>query len=63
MGPSNATVLLLLFDVNATTCFDHTTIIKRADSGVHNCFVNYTHATGSNTTVTTIRDYHGNHNS
>jgi hypothetical protein len=29
----------------------------------NNCFVNYTHATGSNTTVTTIRDSHGNHNS
>jgi hypothetical protein len=26
-------------------------------------FVNYTHATGSNTTETTMRDSHGNHNS
>jgi hypothetical protein len=31
--------------------------------GTHHCFVNYTHATGSNTTVTTMRDSHGNHNS
>jgi hypothetical protein len=29
----------------------------------HNCFVNYTHATGSNTTVTKMRESHGNHNS
>jgi hypothetical protein len=29
----------------------------------HNCLVNYTHATGSNTTITTMRDIHGNHNS
>jgi hypothetical protein len=28
----------------------------------NNCFVNYAHATGSITTVTTLRDYHGNHN-
>jgi hypothetical protein len=28
----------------------------------HNCFVNYTHATGSITTVTTISDSHGTHN-
>jgi hypothetical protein len=29
----------------------------------HNCSVNYTHTIGSNTTVTTMRDCHGNHNS
>jgi hypothetical protein len=28
----------------------------------HNCFVNYTHATWSTTTLTTICDYHSNHN-
>jgi hypothetical protein len=29
----------------------------------HNCFVNYTHATGSTTTLITMRDSHGNHDS
>jgi hypothetical protein len=29
----------------------------------HNHFVNYIHTTGSNTTVTTMRDSLGNHNS
>jgi hypothetical protein len=46
MGPSNIIIL----------------INNNNNNNNNNCFVNYIHATGSNTTVTTMRDYHGNHN-
>jgi hypothetical protein len=54
MGPLMQQFFFSSSNVIATACLGHTT---------HNCFVNYTHATGSITTVTTMRDSHGNHNS